>query len=425
MKNNFLKFQEPVPKRGSLAPARFLLVLFQLLAVLLVFLFHYKNLNGQVLLFGAGLVLMTLLSVGIMARFSRNEPYLLVIVNMIFTIGAIMVFRIRPNLGSRQLFIYLVSVVIFFFVFFLLRASYRFWENATWIYFALTLACFLLTLLFGRFLYGAKNWVTIAGVQIQPSEFAKVPFVFMIASWFRHYEDYQTSPLKRYSLMIAVYVLIALFFVQKELGTAMVFFSIFFMAQVAFERNKSLVVLNFLLVLVGLTLGYFLFQHVRSRVDIWLNPWADYHDKGYQIVQSLFAIAEGGFFGTGLGLGHPESVPLGYSDFIFASVVEEMGGFMGICLIFLFLLLFYRGIKIAMRQERDFYSCLALCISVLFASQALIMFGGVMKLIPLTGITIPFLTYGGSSLLSSFILLACLQLCSEDFVVREVEHEKK
>ena len=109
---------------------------------------------------------------------------------------------------------------------------------------------------------------------------------------------------------------------------------------------------------------------------------------------------------------------MGYSDFIFSSIVEEMGGFMGICVILLFVLLLYRGIKIAMRQENDFYSVLAVAISVLFSAQALIMFGGVMKIIPLTGITVPFLTYGGSSLLSTFILLAVLQVSSEDLTIR-------
>ena len=137
-------------------------------------------------------------------------------------------------------------------------------------------------------------------------------------------------------------------------------------------------------------------------------------DKGYQITQSLFAISEGGFFGKGLGLGYPHFIPLAYNDFIFSAIVEEMGIFTGIGIIMLFLILFYRGFKIGMNQENKFYRILALGISVLFCIQAFIIIGGVIKLIPLTGITLPFVSYGGSSLITSFIALGILQVASED-----------
>lgn len=240
--------------------------------------------------------------------------------------------------------------------------------------------------------------------------------MLFIASWYKNYEHYEKTFLGRISLTVMVYILLGLFLLQKELGTAAIFFATLLTTQIAFERHRWVPVVNLLLACVGLFVAYHLFSHVRVRFDMWLDPWKDFNNKGYQIIQALFAIAEGGFFGTGIGLGHPDSIPLGHSDFIFASVVEEMGAFMGICVILLFVLLLYRGFKIAMQQERDFYAAVAVAVSAIFASQAIVMFAGVLKVIPLTGITVPFLTYGGSSLLSSFVLLALLQTCSEDWM---------
>lgn len=410
---NLFKINNDRIKQSYFSNAAWLIILFQILALFVVMLLHIENLTYQSLLFAIGLMVTNIASIFLVKKITNGDIYLLLIVNMIFSIGAIMIYRIDPNLGQRQYLIYLISILAFFIVFFFLRKTKNFWEGKTRFYFIVTLAFFLLTLVFGETISGARNWVSIAGIQIQPSEFAKIPFVFFLASWYQDYEKYQDSLPKKFSLMISVYILIGLFFLQRELGTAIVFFVVLLSTQIAYEKNWKIILVNLGLAVLGLFLAYFLFDHIRVRFEIWKDPWQDYNDKGYQIIQSLFAIAEGGFFGTGLGLGRPDIIPLGHSDFIFASIIEEMGSFMGICVILLFIILVYRGFKIALNQERDFYSCLALAISCMFAAQAFIMFAGVMKVIPLTGITIPFLTYGGSSLLSSFILLAVLQTCSE------------
>lgn len=426
MKNKLLHrpFQGPDELTRTFRSARRQILLFQLLALGLVFGFTIDTLNQETLLFGGGLIVSTFVSLLFLRWVSHGEPYLVMIASMIFSIGIIMIYRIEPELGMRQLVIYLGSLVCFFFVYFIVRAGHRLFEGHEIFYYAVTVGLFLVTLAFGLTLGGARNWITVAGVRVQPSEFAKIPFVFFVASWYTHYERYQTSLVMKMSLSIAVYVLLALFMLQRELGTAAVFFVVLIASQAAFERNRWIPFLNIALACLGLFVAYHLFSHVRVRFDMWLNPWSDFNDKGYQIIQALFAIAEGGFFGTGIGLGQPTRIPLGHSDFIFASTIEEMGLFMGICLIFLFIILLYRGFKYAMQQERDFYAALAVCISTQFAAQALIMFAGVFKVIPLTGITVPFLTYGGSSLLSSFILLGALQACAENFTL-EVRHETK
>ncbi len=155
-----------------------------------------------------------------------------------------------------------------------------------------------------------------------------------------------------------------------------------------------------------------------------MNPWKYIERQGYQITQSLFAIAEGGFFGSGLGLGYPDFIPVVYTDFIFSAICEEMGIFTGIGIIMLFMILVYRGFKIGISQENQFYKILALGISTLFGIQSFIILGGVLKMIPLTGLTLPFVSYGGSSIVSSFIALGVLQVCSEEIEVKEYADEQ-
>jgi len=150
------------------------------------------------------------------------------------------------------------------------------------------------------------------------------------------------------------------------------------------------------------------------RLSTWINPWEYIDTIGYQITQSLFAIASGGFLGTGIGLGMPQTIPLAESDFIFAAICEEMGILTGMGIIMLFLLLCYRSYKIAFRQTDFFSRAVAIGLATMFAAQSMIIFGGVLKLIPLTGITIPFVSYGGSSMLASFIALGILQCLSEE-----------
>lgn len=426
MKNNVLNFDLGYqPKRRYAASIKWMLVSFQVLSLLLVILFQIGDLDVLSLVFAGVLILLTFLSNFAVQKLSGGDEYLLLIVNMLFSIGIIMIFRIEQSAGRRQLMMYAISIFVFFVAYLFLRKTYRFWVDKTKFFYMLTVAFFVVTLVFGFTQGGAKNWIEVFGFRMQPSEFAKIPFVFYIASYYRNYERSTKCFFGKYTLMVCTYFLIGLFFLQKELGTAIVFFLVLMASQFAFEPNKKLIFLNLFLAIIGLTAAYFLFAHVRVRFDIWRDPWSDINNKGYQITQALFGLAEGGFFGTGIGLGHPNYIPLAHSDFIFASIVEEMGAFMGICVILLFLILFYRGVKICMRQSDNFYAVLALAISSLFAAQGIIMFAGVMKLIPLTGITIPFLTYGGSSLVSSFVLLAALQIASEDLELREGRHDKK
>lgn len=202
------------------------------------------------------------------------------------------------------------------------------------------------------------------------------------------------------SLMLLVF--------QKDLGTALIFYGTFLaMVYIATGRWLYITSGTFLFAL-GAVICYFLFFHVQTRVAIWLNPWQDIDGKGYQIVQSLFALASGGLTGTGLGLGNPGYIPAVHTDFVFSAWSEETGMLGAVALILLYLLFVYRGMVIAAKSRTNFGILLAGGLSALFAIQTFVIMAGVIKLLPLTGVTLPFISYGGSSLVSSYVLAGLL-----------------
>ena len=191
-----------------------------------------------------------------------------------------------------------------------------------------------------------------------------------------------------------------------------------------FDGSNRFILLNMSAAAVGAVGGYTFLYHIKVRVEIWLDPWRDIAGKGYQITQSLFAIGSGGFFGTGIGMGRPDMIPEVNTDFIFSAICEEMGIFGGVSVILLYFILTYRGFKIALVVKDTFNKLVALGITLMFGFQTFLIIGGVIKLIPLTGITLPFISYGGSSLTTSFIALGILQgISAKHDYVKEVPAE--
>ncbi|MBL7575258.1 cell division protein FtsW, lipid II flippase [Peptoniphilus asaccharolyticus DSM 20463] len=397
---------------------RNLLLVFEILAVLLLFFFNNQHVDKYIVILFFGLISVIYISNFILGRISTGDNYIFLIVSMLLTIGILTIYRLNPDLGLKQLVWSLVGILIFYITYFVMRALRKI-ENWTYFYVAVSIMLFLITLLFGVERGGSKNWIKLSeSVLLQPTELTKIVLVFLIASYYTEYQYKIPKKFKYKSILLmgTVYLLIGLLFIQKDLGTAVIFLSIFTGIQFIYEEDRKMILLNLLLVVIGGVAGYFLFRHVRVRIGIWLDPWnpETIYKSSAQIVQSLFAIAEGGFFGTGIGLGHPKLVPVGTSDFIFPVICEEMGIFAGIGIIMLFLLLAYRAVKISIRQEYKFYRILAIGIGILFAVQCFLNIGGVIKLIPMTGLTLPFVSYGGSSMISSFIALGVLQVTSED-----------
>lgn len=401
---------------------RNLLFVFQVLALSLLFINQGKNIDEYTLIIGAGLVLIIYLSNYLLSKVSFGDNYIFLIVTMLLSIGIVMIYRIDEKLGVKQLLWVSIGIILFFLTYFIMK-KIKGWENGIYLYLIVSYGLFLITFLLGTRKGGAINWIEIIdGITIQPAEIVKILLIFILAAYYSKKDRWEKIKYSSYLLMGILYSFILLLFLQKDLGTALVFYSVFIIIQFIYEENRKLIFYNVGLFTTSGIIGYMIFDHVKIRFQAWINPWKYIESQGYQITQSLFAMAEGGFFGKGLGLGRPDFIPVVYTDFIFSAICEEMGIFMGIGVIMLFMILVYRGFKIAMVQDNIFYKILALGISSLFGIQSFIILGGVLNVIPLTGITLPFISYGGSSMLTSFIALGILQSCSEEIDSKEVEN---
>ena len=298
------------------------------------------------------------------------------------------------------------------------------------------------TFLFGKEVNGARLWIDLGPVQFQPGEFIKLVLVVFIAAYLAERRTLLAEastrvgpiaipPLPYLLPMLAMFVIVmGIVVFSKDLGTALLFFGIFLTMLFVATGRRSYVLIGILLFLGGAFVAYELFGHVRVRVDNWIDPFADPSGAGYQTVQAIYAFGRGGLFGEGLGQGLPTingvlPIPFVHTDFIFAAVAEELGLIGAFALLALMLTLVFRGLRIAMLARDDFSTMLAVGLTASLGLQSLIIVGGNLKLVPLTGITFPFVSYGGSSLLASFLMVGLLLAISHrsalDVAPREVQ----
>jgi peptidoglycan glycosyltransferase len=267
---------------------------------------------------------------------------------------------------------------------------------------------------------GARIWVNIGPINFQPGEFAKILLAIFFAAYLAERRDLLWQEGKRVlgvqipemrhlaPILVAWGASVVVMVGQRDLGSSLLFFTLFVvMVWVATERTSFLVG-GVVLFASGAFVAYQLFSHVRTRVDIWLNPWDQYTGRGYQPIQALFSLANGGMTGTGLGLGEPGAVPAAHNDFIFAALGEELGLLGAAAILSAFVLLVGAGMRTALRAQRDFEKLLATGLTTIVAVQTFIIVGGVLRVVPLTGVTLPFMSYGGSSLVANYVLLALL-----------------
>jgi peptidoglycan glycosyltransferase len=209
-------------------------------------------------------------------------------------------------------------------------------------------------------------------------------------------------------ILVAWAVSVVVMVFEKDLGSSLLFFTLFVvMLWVATERISFLVMGGGLFA-AGAFVAYQMFSHVRTRVDIWLDPWAQESGRGYQPIQALYSLAHGGMTGTGLGMGSPDLIPAAHNDFIFAALGEEIGLIGVTAILAAYALLVGAGMRTALRAQRDFEKLLAVGLTTITAVQTFIIVGGVLRVVPLTGVTLPFMSYGGSSLVANYVLLAIL-----------------
>lgn len=399
---------------------RRLLLLFEIMSMSLILMYRRESLDIKTAALAFGLLAVIYCANYILSKLSQGDLYIFLIVSMLMSIGIIIIFRISSDLGLKQLLWLVIGVAAFFGSYFMVT-KLNFWESLFPVYIAAAYSFFAMTLILGDRKHGAINWISIGGISFQPAEMIKLILVFILACFYSNRDKFNRYKYADYLIMAVVYSFIGLLFIQRDLGTAMIFLGIFTGLQYIYSNDRKIIRVNLGLFSIGGIMAYVLFDHVKIRIMTWIDPWLYIDNKGYQITQSLFAIAEGSYFGTGLGRGNPSFIPLSYNDFIFSSITEEMGVFTGIGVIMLFMILVYRGFKIALRQDSQFYRIVALGITLMFGIQAFVIIGGVTKVIPLTGLTLPFVSYGGTSVLSSFIALGILQGASEKMIREEIK----
>jgi cell division protein FtsW (lipid II flippase) len=278
-------------------------------------------------------------------------------------------------------------------------------RKLTWLYAAIGIAALGVVAIAGTVSYGAKLSISIAGVLIQPSEFVKILFVFFIASML--YEKHDFKQVLLTSAVSAVFVLMLV--VSKDLGGALLYFVAYLVMIYVATKRTVYFVGGFGAMALAAVAGAKLFTHVQTRILAWRDPLSVIDNEGYQVSQSLFGIGTGSWFGLGLNQGLPKKIPVVENDFIFAAISEEMGAVFAICLIMVCLSCFFMFMNIAVQMRDSYYKLVALGLGVTYAMQVFLTVGGVIKFIPSTGVTLPLVSYGGSSLISTMILFGVIQ----------------
>ena len=389
---------------------RLIIFFFHTLAfIILSFNKENNSLNLNVVLFFLITVSFIILGNIIAYKLYKNSCHL--IWNGIFflmSIGITMLYRLNPSLAIRQFVWFILGFSICLIIPMLLNILPRL-NMFKYLYLFLGLSLLLATLLLGVEDGGAKNWLSIKSFTFQPSELVKILFIFYLSSCFSQ-SHLKIKNLIYPTIMSFVFIICLVF--QTDLGSALIFFMTY-LVMIYIATSKSwLVLLGSFLACLGSVIGYKLFSHVRVRVEIWLNPWSDISNKGYQIAQSLFAIGTYGVMGSGFNMGMPNTIPVVEKDLIFSAICEEFGIFFGIGLILIFIMIFYRSVKVSLNSQNKFLCLLSSGMTSLLCFQTFLIIGGATKLIPLTGVTLPFISYGGSSIIINFVIIGILQWVS-------------
>lgn len=409
------RYEDDYDKRYILRKQLLLIVFIDFTAFLVLFL--KKEEVEIIYLFGA--LLLYLIAVQVLYRLFYKKASILLLNHMcmLLSIGFIMLVRLDPDSAKRQFFIVAAATMIAMIIPIMIKKM-TFLKKWTWFYAVAGIGLLAMVLVLGDRVNGAKININIGSFAFQPSEFVKIIFVFFVAS--RLYK--KSTTFKDHVITTAIaaaYVLILV--LSRDLGSAVVFF-ITYVIMLYVATKKPLYLLAGLGSGCGAAvIAYFLFGHVRQRVVAWKNPFSVYQNEGYQIVQGLFAIGTGGWFGMGLCQGSPEMIPFVKQDYMFAAICEELGGLFAICMILICMSMFLLVVNISLRIKKRFYKLIALGLGTEYAFQVFLTIGGVTKFIPMTGITLPLVSYGGSSVLSTIMMLAIIQGL---YILREDEDEE-
>lgn len=345
-----------------------------------------------------------------------GDKFILIFASVLAVVGVAMLYRINPNTAIKQLIWIALGIIGYILIVVILPdlKSFAKYKN---VYMIITLVLMPLALIFGTEQFGAKNWILIGPISFQPSEFAKIALVLYLAAALATYESkksFKEEVKQLFQPALVAGFSMGCMVLQRDLGSALIFFGISITLLYVATSKKKYVFTALGLAAIGSVAGYTMFGHVRERVMIWRDPWKYELGSSYQIVEGMYSIAAGGLFGVGLGQGHFQNLPVKESDMIYAIICEEFGIIFAIGLMIIYFLLFYRGIRAAFVTKDSYSQLIAVGFSTMIACQTLVIIGGIFSVIPLTGITLPIISYGGSSVLTIFFALGILQKISEE-----------
>lgn len=326
---------------------------------------------------------------------------------MLLSIGFVVLTRISYEKAMKQFVIVAFSIAITMVIPFFVHRL-KFLKSLTWVYALVGAGALAIVLILGTATYGSKISYSIGGVTFQPSEFVKIIFVFFVASAL--YQS--TSFFEVFTTAVVAGIHVVILVISKDLGSALIFFIVYIFMVFIATKNPLYLIAGAAGGSGAAIIAYRVFAHVQVRVQAWSDPWSQIDSAGYQITQSLFAISSGGWFGLGLFQGTPESIPFVEADFIFSAIAEELGIIFSMCMILVCISCFIMFMNISMKLNDRFYQLIAFGLGVTYIFQVFLTIGGGSKFIPLTGVTLPLISYGGSSVLTTLIMFAIIEgLC--------------
>ena len=341
---------------------------------------------------------MILLGTNLLPHLFPTDRLLMSLANFLCGLGVLLLYDTNPAYALQQAVAYGVGLVAMIVCIYIVRAMHT-GRRIIWLIIPGSLLFLALPLVLGREINSARNWIVLGSFSFQPSEVVKLSLVLVLA--------YFLSRRRMIPWLGFAVACLGILLLQKDLGTALLYYGTALLLYWAASGNLPLSLIGLAGGVGAAWYGYRTFAHVRLRVALWLDPWAN-EAAGHQLLQGFAAISAGGLWGAGLGLGSPTSIPVYESDFIFAVLCEQFGLIFAACVLLIYAALIWRGTVIAISARRSFHGLLAMGSVLMIGLQAFVIIGGVLKLIPLTGVTLPFISYGGTSLVSNLCLIGLI-----------------
>jgi cell division protein FtsW (lipid II flippase) len=392
-------------------------MLFQFTGMLLLAI-RSDSFDLQAVTFAVAMPLISWLVVKLYSKFWPIDRALLILTLMLCSISLVTLKDIaRSSVTPQTQAVYMLAGLVAMAVGIEFMRYLRAWDRWAVPLMVVTFLALAAPLVIGSWQNGAKNWLDVGGTSVQPSEFGKLALIFVLAS------QLSNRPRFRKCLPALLFgaALCGLLLAERDLGALLIYFLTTVMMFYAATSNLPVTLAGLGMGAGGAVAAYHLFPYVANRIELFVNPWSDPLNLGYQIIQALIAIGSGGMFGMGLGLGYPRNIPLYHSDFIFAAICEDFGLVFALAMLGLYVLILMRGASVAMNARTSFHALVAFGVVALLATQTFIIVGGNIKLIPLTGVTLPFISAGGSSMVSMMGAMGMLLGISSLNAVDEAE----